>query len=177
VTSKRGIHLIAALATALLISACSGSGSGSGSGTGTSSRHGTDGRASRWDAKAGPAEVSAFMHVAVPAGAAEAKGAVQINPREDVYLLSFVTSEKNAEKIAKDLRSGDPLKAQKAKFAPEGERFRHLGLVEPQTLKGVRWAGVCPPCVKDDRRRKMQWIEIYVEALKDDRARVYLQAF
>jgi hypothetical protein len=31
--------------------------------------------------------------------------------------------------------------------------------------------------VKDTRRKRVQWIEIYVQSLEADRARVYLQAF
>ncbi|MFC9281050.1 hypothetical protein [Streptomyces collinus] len=130
-----------------------------------------------WDENAGAPEASAFMNVTAPKGATQVKGAVQIDPQEDVYLLSFITSEKNAEGIAEDLRSGEPLKAKKVDFAPDGELFEHLGLAEPQTLKGARSAGVCPACVKDGRRKKVQWIDIYVQALKGDRARVYLKAF
>ncbi|SMF15456.1 hypothetical protein SAMN02745830_01904 [Streptomyces sp. Amel2xC10] len=123
------------------------------------------------------AEVVAFMNVVVPEGATEAKGAVQVNPREDVYLLSFVTSEENAEDLAEDLRSEKPLEDRKVDFAPQGERFGHLGLPEPETVDGARWVGVCPPCVGDERRSKMQWIEVYVQAVAQGRARVYLQAF
>ncbi|MFD7610080.1 hypothetical protein [Streptomyces sp. NPDC059828] len=153
----------------LLLASCSG-------------RDGDDGRVVEgrdwhWDTKAGAVEASAFMNVAVPGDATQAKGAVQVNPQEDVYHLSFVTSEKNAEGIAEDLRPQEPLKARAKDFAPEGERFGHLGLPEPQTLKGARWAGVCPPCVHDDRRKKVQWIEVHVQRLKGDQARVYLQAF
>ncbi|MFI1836044.1 hypothetical protein [Streptomyces olivaceoviridis] len=168
-TTKRGALLIAAVAATLLLSACSS--------PDTDDRRVTDARTSRWDENAGAPEASAFMHVTAPKGATEVKGAVQINPQEDIYLLSFVTSEKNAEGIAADLRPEEPLKVKKADFAPDGELFRHLGLAEPQTLKGARSAGVCPPCVKDDRRKKVQWIDIYVQALKDDQARVYLKAF
>ncbi len=137
----------------------------------------TDGRTARWDENAGAPEASAFMNVTAPEGATEVKGAVRINPQEDVYLLSFVTSEKNAEGIAADLRPEEPLKVKKVDFAPDGELFQHLGLAEPQTLKGARSAGACPPCVKDDRRKKVQWIDIYVQALEGHRARVYLKAF
>ncbi|BAC71461.1 hypothetical protein Save01_06851 [Streptomyces avermitilis] len=168
-TIKRGTPLIAALAATLLLSACSS--------PDTDDRRVTDGRTSQWDKNAGAPEASAFMNVTAPKAATEVKGAVQINPQEDIHLLSFVTSEKNAEGIARDLRSEEPLKANKADFAPDGELFKHLGLAEPQTLKGARSAGVCPPCVKDDRRKKVQWIDIYVQALKDDQARVYLKAF
>ncbi|MFI6058536.1 hypothetical protein [Streptomyces sp. NPDC051286] len=166
---RRGAHFFTALATVLLLASCSGSD--------MNNRRAGEGRDWHWDKKAGATEASAFMNVAVPEGATQAKGAVQVNPQEDIYLLSFVTSEKNAEDIAEDLHSEVPLKAQKKDFAPEGERFGHLGLPEPQTLKGVRSTGVCPPCVKDDRRKKVQWIDIYVQAFKADQARVYLQAF
>lgn len=166
---RRGAHALAALATALLLVSCSGSDG--------DDRRATEGRDWQWDKKAGAAETSAFMNVAIPDGATQTKGAVQLNPQEDIYLLSFVTSEKAAEDIAEDLGPQEPLKAQKKDFAPEGERFEHLGLPEPQTLKGVRWAGVCPPCVNDDRRKKVQWIDIYVQTLDASRARVYLQAF
>lgn len=162
--------LAAAVAVALLVTSCSGSG-GDG-------RQGPERSASQgWDEGAGAAEVAAFMRVTVPADATQTKGAVQVNPQEDVYLLSFVTTEKNAEDIAADLHAPEPLKARKKDFAPEGERFGHLGLPEPQTLTGVRWAGVCPPCADDARRARVQWIEIYVQSLAPDRARVYLQAF
>ncbi|MFD5079686.1 hypothetical protein [Streptomyces sp. NPDC058371] len=166
---RRGAHFFAALATALLLASCSSSDGGD--------RRVAEGRDWQWDKEAGAAEASAFMNVSVPEDTTGVKGAVQINPQEDIYLLSFVTREKNAEDIAKDLHSEEPLKAKKKDFAPEGERFEHLGLAEPQTVKGTRWAGVCPPCVSDDRRRKVQWIEIYVQPLKGDQARVYLQAF
>ncbi|MFD7546324.1 hypothetical protein ACFV0R_08645 [Streptomyces sp. NPDC059578] len=107
-----------------------------------------------------------------------AKGAVQINPREDIYLLSFITRDKQAEDIAKDLRSEKPVRARKQDVVPEDELFGHLGLAEPQTLPGTRWAGVCPPCVGDHRRKRVQWIETYLQPLKEgDRTRVYLYAF
>ncbi|WP_312038361.1 hypothetical protein [Streptomyces galbus] len=168
-TTTRGALLVVAAAAALLLSACSG--------PDTDEHHATDGRTSRWDENAGAPEASAFMNVTVPEGATEVKGAVQINPQEDIYLLSFVTGERNAEGIAADLRPEEPLNTKKVDFPPDGELFEHLGLAEPQTLKGARSAGACPPCVKDDRRRKVQWIDIYVQALGDDRARVYLKAF
>ncbi|MFF6994789.1 hypothetical protein ACFY93_07485 [Streptomyces sp. NPDC008313] len=167
-TTRRGALLIAAVATTLLLSACSGP---------DTDDHVTDGRTSVWDENAGAPEVSAFMNVTVPKDATEVKGAVQINPQEDLYILTFVTSEKTAEGIAADLHPQEPLKAEKVDFARDGDLFTHLGLAEPQTLKGARSAGVCPPCVNDHRRKKVQWIDIYVHTLKDDRARVYLKAF
>jgi len=160
--------VLTALAAVFLLVSCSGSDQ--------DRRRATEGRDWQWDEKAGASDASAFMNVAVPEGATQAKGAVQLNPQEDVYLLTFVTSEKTAEAIAEDLRSEEPLRVRKGDSA-EGERFGHLGLPEPQTLKGARWAGVCPPCVNDDRRRQVQWIDVYVETLEADRARVYLQAF
>ncbi|GGZ90686.1 hypothetical protein ACFOOM_05155 [Streptomyces echinoruber] len=166
---RRGSPIVAALAAALFLTSCSGSGG--------NEHRVSEGRDWHWDKDAGAAEAGAFMNVTVPEDATQTKGAVQVNPREDVYLLSFVTTEKNAEGIAADLHSKEPLKAKKKDFAPEGERFGHLGLPEPQTLTGTRWAGVCPPCVNDARRKRVQWIEIYVQPLKADRARVYLQAF
>ncbi|MET8227781.1 hypothetical protein [Streptomyces sp. NPDC005301] len=69
-----------------------------------------EGRDWHWDEQAGAAEASAFMRVAVPEDATGTKGAVQINPQEDVYLLTFVNSVKNAERVAGDLRSEEPLK-------------------------------------------------------------------
>ncbi|MER7199768.1 hypothetical protein [Streptomyces sp. CB01635] len=166
---RRCAHLFTALATVLVLASCSGSDA--------DDRRVTEGRDWHWDKEAGAAEASAFMNVAVPKGATQSKGAVRINPQEDIYLLSFVTSEKNAESIAEDLHSEEPLKDKTKDFAPEGERFGHLGLTEPQTLKGARWTGVCPPCVKDDRRKKVQWIDLYVQTLNAEQARVYLQAF
>ncbi|MER6994683.1 hypothetical protein [Streptomyces sp. NPDC000410] len=125
----------------------------------------------------GAPTASDFMKVKVPKGATEVKGAVQINPREDIHLLSFVTDEENAARIAEDLRSEEPLRTRKYMIPPTAELFGHLGLDEPQTLEGVRWAGVCPPCVGDQRRSEVAWIEIYVHAGAQGKARVYLQAY
>lgn len=163
---RRGARFFAALAVVVCLTACSGADA--------DGARASDERWPRWDESAGVAEVVAFMNVAVPEGAAEVEGAVQINPQEDIFLLSFVTDEGTAEDIAEDLRSEEPLRVRKGDSA-EGERFGHLGLSEPQTLKEVRWAGVCPPCVSDGRRSKVQWIDIYVETLKAGRARVYLK--
>ncbi|MEU4045368.1 hypothetical protein ACK389_33490 [Streptomyces antibioticus] len=168
-TIRRCARFFAALAVVVCLTACSGADA--------DGARASDERWPRWDESAGVAEVVAFMNVAVPEGAAEVEGAVQVNPREDVYLLSFVTSEENAEGIAEDLRSETPLEDRKVDFAPQGERFGHLGLPEPESVEGARWAGVCPPCVGDERRSKMQWIEVYVQTLEADRVRVYLQAF
>ncbi|MGA5215450.1 hypothetical protein ACPCAE_05145 [Streptomyces cinereoruber] len=160
-------RLLMVLAASLLLSSCS-----------TSDR----GRAARdfyprWEQGVGAPEAADFMKVVVPAGAAEVNGAVQVNPQEDVYLLSFVTDAKKAVQIAEDLRSEKPLRTKTVDLPPDQELFGHLGLPEPQTLKGARWAGVCPPCVKDHRRGSVQWIDIYVYDMSDGKARVYLHAF
>lgn len=130
-----------------------------------------------WEQGAGAPEAAGFMKVNVPAGATEVKGAVQANPQEDVYLLSFVTDAAKAVQIAEDLRSEKPIRTKAVDVPPNRELFGHLGLPEPQTLKGARWAGVCPPCVKDYRRRSVQWIDVYVYDMAGGKARVYLHAF
>ncbi|WP_371606606.1 hypothetical protein OG725_31110 [Streptomyces sp. NBC_01213] len=162
-------QLLAAFGAALLLTSCSSAG-GDGHRT-------TDGRTSHWEKDMGAPEASAFMKVTVPESATEMKGAVQINPQEDIYLLSFVTDEKTAVRVAEDLRPEKPLRARNQDLPSPTELFGHLGLAEPQSEKGVRWAGVCPPCVGDSRRSKVQWIEIHVLGLDADRTRVYVQAF
>ncbi|MGW8763327.1 hypothetical protein ACWGN5_12600 [Streptomyces sp. NPDC055815] len=117
------------------------------------------------------------MKVEVPAGSTEGNGAVRANPQEDVYLLSFVTEANTAVRIAEDLRTEKPLRTKAVALPPDQELFGHLGLPEPQTLKGARWAGVCPPCVKDHRRGSVQWIDVYVYDVTGGKARVYLHAF
>ncbi|MCX5401427.1 hypothetical protein [Streptomyces sp. NBC_00102] len=113
----------------------------------------------------------------MPENATEVKGAVQINPQEDIYLLSFVTDERTAVEMAEDLRPEQPLRIRNQDLPPSTKLFGHLGLAEPQSEKGARWAGVCPPCVGDSRRSEVQWIEIHVLGLDADTTRVYLQAF
>ncbi|MFG2426713.1 hypothetical protein [Streptomyces sp. NPDC048590] len=162
-------RLLAALGAALLLTSCSSAGG--------DDHRTTDGRASHWGKGMGAPEASAFMKVAVPESATEVKGAVQINPQEDIYLLSFVTDERTAVRVAEDLRPEKPLRARNQDLPSPTELFGHLGLAEPQSEKGVRWAGVCPPCVGDGRRSEVQWIEIHVLELDADRTRVYVQAF
>ncbi|MFB7913434.1 hypothetical protein [Streptomyces sp. NPDC056061] len=130
-----------------------------------------------WKKGAGATEAAAFMKVKIPEGATEVRGAVQVNPREDNYILSFRTDKTTATRAAQDLRSPNPPEPWKVNPLPQSEHFRHLGLTEPETLKGALHAGVCPPCAEDNRRRNVAWIEIYVENLESDRARVYLRAF
>jgi hypothetical protein len=117
------------------------------------------------------------MKIQVPEGATEVKGAVQVKLQEDSYILTFRTESATAARIAKELRSEDPPAPSKSSFSPKRELFRHLGLAEPQTLKDPLRASVCPPCVEDDRRRKVAWMEIYIENLSSEQAQVYLHAF
>lgn len=131
-----------------------------------------------WEQGAGAPEAADFMKVDVPAAATEVKGAVQVNPQDDVYLLSsFVTDAEKAVQIAEDLRSEKPIRTKAVDLPPDQELFGHVGLPEPQKLKGARWAGVCPPCVKDYRRRGVQWIDVYVYDMTGGKARVYLHSF
>lgn len=160
--------MLAVLFSALLIVSCD---------TGNPDRVSGNGPYPYWKKGAGAAEAAGFMKIQVPEGATEVKGAVQVNPQEDSYILTFSTDRTTAAQIAKDLRPEEPLTPWKSSFSPKRELFGHLGLTEPQTLKGPLRASVCPPCVEDDRRRKVAWIEIYIENLSSDRARVYLHAF
>ncbi|MEU1091087.1 hypothetical protein ACFYPN_32820 [Streptomyces sp. NPDC005576] len=162
-------RLLVVLGATLLLASCSS--------TGGNDHRTTDGRASHWGKGMGAPEASAFMKVAVPGNATEVKGAVQINPQEDIYLLSFVTDEKSAVGVAEDLRPEQPLRMRNQDVPASTELFGHLGLAEPQSEKGARWAGVCPPCVGDSRRSKVQWIEIHVVELDAGTTRVYMQAF
>ncbi|MER6453613.1 MULTISPECIES: hypothetical protein [unclassified Streptomyces] len=158
------------LGSVLVVSGCSGGG-------GSVSRT-SPGLGSEWDAKAGAPEVAAFMRIDVPKDATGVKGAVAVNPQEDNYLLSFVTGERTAERLAAGLHAPEPLRPQAVATAAGATNalFEHLGLTPPDRLRKVRRAGVCPPCVERDRGR-VQWIEIYVHALGGGRARVYLLAY
>src|SRR5262245_1612629 len=142
----------AVLAAGLLVAGCSGGG-------GKQDDDKGDGRFPYWQKGAGAAEAAAFMKVRVPQGATGVKGAVQVNPQENIYLLSFVTEEKTAVQVAADLRSKEPLASPHSVRPPNQEQFEHLGLPEPETLKGVRWVGVCPPCEGPGAgRSKVGWI-------------------
>ncbi|MEU0004210.1 hypothetical protein ABZ079_07890 [Streptomyces sp. NPDC006314] len=166
--TKRIAALSGVLCSALLLTACSSSDSGG-------TVHRTAGRGPTWDEKAGAPEAAAFMKIDLPSGATGVKGAVQVNPQEDMYLLSFVTGKATAERMAEDLHFDAPLSTT-AKSGLEGALFEHLGLTDPEKLEGVRWSGVCPPCVEHDRGQ-VQWIEMYVHDEGKGRSRVYLQAF
>ncbi|MET9808833.1 MULTISPECIES: hypothetical protein [Streptomyces] len=162
-------RLLAVLGAALLLTSCSSAGGGD--------HRATGGQASHWGKDVGAPEASAFMKVAVPESATEVKGAVQINPQEDIYLLSFLTDEKTAVGVAEDLRPEKPLRTRNQDLPSPTELYGHLGLAEPQNEKSVRWAGVCPPCVGDSRRSEVQWIEIHLLELDAGTTRVYMQAY
>lgn len=165
--NKISRRLVMALAASLLVGSCT-----------TADRdRGARDPYPYWEQGSGAPEAAAFMKVRVPAGATEVKGAVQVNPQEDAYLLSFVTDAEEAVRISEDLRPEKPIHTKAADLPPSRELFGHLGLPEPQTLKGARWTGVCPPCVGDSRRSTVAWIDIYVYDIADDKARVYLKAF
>ncbi|MFC7931500.1 hypothetical protein [Streptomyces cinereoruber] len=168
VRGKACTALSAVLVSMLLLVSCSG---------GQAGDTGREGASTHWKEGGGAGEAAAFMKVRVPEGATEVKGAVRVNPREDEYILSFRTDGDTAARVAEDLRSEEPPAPWGVVSAQEPELFGHLGLPEPKTLEDALWAGVCPPCVKDHRRRDVAWMEIYVEDLGAGRARVYLRAF
>ncbi|MEU4278025.1 hypothetical protein AB0F57_24400 [Streptomyces tanashiensis] len=159
----------AALATGLTLGGC----------TSASSDHVTRTAPSpSWEKGAGAPEAAAFMKIQIPPGATEVKGAVRIQPQENVYLLSFVTSEQTAEAITEDLHPDYPLAVNgPSSSSLSGEGFEHLDLTPPQELKSVRTTSACPPCVGDSKRRHIQGIEIHIGAVSGDRVRVYLAAY
>ncbi|MFF7443063.1 hypothetical protein [Streptomyces sp. NPDC008122] len=131
-----------------------------------------------WEKGAGAPEAAAFMKIQIPQGATEVKGAVRVQPQENVYLLSFVTNEQTAEAITKDLHPDYPLAVEgPSSSSLSGDGFKHLGLTPPQKLKRVRTTSACPPCAGDSRRRHIQGIEIHIGELSGDRVRVYLAAY
>ncbi|MFE5595927.1 hypothetical protein [Streptomyces sp. NPDC056549] len=118
------------------------------------------------------------MKIQIPPGATEVKGAVRVQPQENIYLLSFVTSGQTAEAIAEDLHPDSPLAVEgPASSSLSGEGFRHLDLTPPQDLKSVLTTSACPPCIGDSRRRHVQGIEIHIGPVSRDRVRVYLAAY
>ncbi|WP_187645783.1 hypothetical protein [Streptomyces sp. TRM49041] len=158
----------AAIVSGLLLAACS---------TPTQPERVTRKEYPYWEKGAGAPEAAEFMKIDVPEGATEVRGAVRVQPQEDVYLLSFVTDAKTAESVVDDLRPDHPLKAVNATSSLTGDGFKHLGLKLPQDIKGVRMASACPPCVGDSRRSHIQAIEIHVGDVAGSRVRVYLAAF
>ncbi|MFF5424516.1 MULTISPECIES: hypothetical protein [unclassified Streptomyces] len=131
-----------------------------------------------WEKGADAEETAAFMKIQVPQGATEVKGAVRVQPQENIYLLSFVTSEQAAEAITRDLRPDYPLaKRSRLSSSLSGDGFKHLGLTPPQELGSVRTTSACPPCVGDSRRRHIQGIEIHIGEVAGKRVRVYLAAY
>ncbi|MFF8608222.1 hypothetical protein ACF06X_20035 [Streptomyces sp. NPDC015346] len=138
-----------------------------------------EGRGWEWDKEAGAPEAAAFMKIDVPATATEVKGAVKLVPQDAIHLLSFVTTPKAAEEIGRQFEGQEPLKVRPSQSPPPVDQpdFAHLNLPEPQAVDGLRWAGVCPPCVKDKPRRHIEWIEIYLQKLDPERTRVFLRAW
>ncbi|MEU9862224.1 hypothetical protein AB0D99_15255 [Streptomyces sp. NPDC047971] len=147
---------------------------GSGCSSGADERRGPE-----WKKGAGAPETAAYMKVEVPEGATEVKGAVKLVPQDAVQLLTFVTTPERAEDLGQQFVGQGPLIVRPAQSGQSAgdPSFAHLGTPEPETLPGLRWAGVCPPCLKDQRRKHMQWIEIYLQKLDADRTRVYLRAW
>ncbi|WP_329115563.1 hypothetical protein [Streptomyces sp. NBC_01353] len=164
--SRRTV-LAAPLAAAVLLI-------GSGCSSGSDEQRGPE-----WKKGAGAPETAAYMKVDVPGGATEVKGAVKLVPQDAVQLLTFVTTPKEAEALGRQFEGQGPLIVRPAQSAQPttDPSFAHLGTPEPESLTGLRWAGVCPPCVKDKQRTHMQWIEIYLQKLDADRTRVYLRAW
>lgn len=131
-----------------------------------------------WEKGTGAPEAAAFMKIQIPQGATEVKGAVRVQPQENVYLLSFVTSERTAEAITEDLRPDRPLAVVgPSSSSLSGEGFKHLDLTPPQELKSVRTTSACPPCVGDSRRRHIQGIEVHIGKVPGGHVRVYLAAY
>ncbi|MGT2532496.1 hypothetical protein ACU4GG_39565 [Streptomyces nojiriensis] len=52
--------------------------------------------------------------------------------------------------------------------------FEHLGLPSPDTVPNARTGSVCPPCIGDKRRSKLQSIGITLQDLEGGISRVYL---
>lgn len=130
-----------------------------------------------WEKGDGPVKTAAYMMIRIPPGATEVKSALQVQPQENLRLLSFVTEEKTAEAIAEDLRLGSPLEPVPAGDPLSGDGFKHLGIKAPQDVPGVREAQVCPPCSEDTRRDHLQVVEIQIGPEPQGRARVYLTAY
>ncbi|WP_329623625.1 hypothetical protein OG357_27085 [Streptomyces sp. NBC_01255] len=160
--------LSATLASALLVASCSAA---------DPARAAREDIYPHWKKGAGATEAAAFMKVEVPKGAADVKGAVQVNPQEDIYLLTFRTDRTTAIRLAEDLAPEEPLERWKVRPTPSSEHFRHFGLPEPETVPDALHAGVCPPCVEDHRRREVSWIEIHLGDVEAVRTRVYLRAY
>ncbi|MER5768002.1 hypothetical protein [Streptomyces sp. NPDC001985] len=167
---RRAAALVIASAVAAPLASCS------------SADHGRD-TAGRdvypyWEKGAGAEQAAAFMDVPIPDGAKEIKGAVRVQPRERVHLLSFVTEGKLADLVVEDLHPEKPLKEAKAVSSLSGDGFEHLGLTAPQEVPGIRTTSTCPPCAGDPRRGgRVQAIEVHVDDLAGGRARVYLAGY
>ncbi|MBW5485804.1 hypothetical protein GPJ59_29020 [Streptomyces bambusae] len=132
-----------------------------------------------WVKDAGAPEAAGFMRVQVPGGATEVKGAVQDGFQDSVYLLSFAAPTVDAETFTADLRPEGGLRAitpVSSADSVNAELWAHVGLPDPATQERVREGSVCPPCIGDGRRSKVQGIDIDVQDLGGGRSRVYLRA-
>lgn len=150
--------LLAVLGAALLLTSCSRA-------DGDDHRT-TDGRTSRWEKDLGAPEASAFMQLEVPKNATEVKGAVQINPQEDIYLLSFVTDEKTAVEVAEDLRPEKPLRVRNENPRPPRSSS---GISASPSLRAVRtsvgpesarlaWGTAAGPRSSGSRSTSSNWL-------------------
>ncbi|MEU6862329.1 hypothetical protein ABZ924_03460 [Streptomyces sp. NPDC046876] len=133
--------------------------------------------APRWLEGVGGKEAAAYLRVTVPADAEDVKGAAVDGWDADSYLLSFTVPHAEAEAIAADLRLDQPLEHQPPlppREPPGPVSFAHLGLPSPDTVPNARTGSVCPPCVGDERRPKLQSIGITLQDLGGGITRVYL---
>ncbi|GAA2635881.1 hypothetical protein GCM10009863_60490 [Streptomyces axinellae] len=126
-------------------------------------------------------DVSREMGLEIPDGAERRRAAWQENPREDILLLSFQLPSRQLPPFAEKLDLETPLAEPGPDSAPDSGTgaaapFGHLGLPEPETVKGVRKGSSCPPCTGNKKARVGYW-EIFTQPLEKERARVYLRAF
>ncbi|MEU3654529.1 hypothetical protein AB0E67_17190 [Streptomyces sp. NPDC032161] len=166
--ARRSTAAVAAVAAGLLFAACSPA---------PANRAAREETYPYWEKRAGAPEAAAFMKIRIPQDATEVRGAVRVQPQENIHLLSFITDEKTAESIADDLRPDHPLRSENTSTSLSGDGFEHLGLTPPQDIEGVRTTSACPPCVGDTRRSEVQGIELHIGGDSGGRVRVYLTAY
>ncbi|MEU3771840.1 hypothetical protein AB0F11_01235 [Streptomyces sp. NPDC032472] len=133
--------------------------------------------APRWLEGVGGKEAAAYLRVQIPADAQDVRGAGVDGWDADSYLLSFTVPHAEAEVIAADLRLDQPLEPHPPlppRKPPGPVSFAHLGLPSPDTVPNARTGSVCPPCIGDERRSKLQSIGITLQDLGGGITRVYL---
>ncbi|WP_405805195.1 hypothetical protein [Streptomyces sp. NBC_01187] len=146
-------------------------GGGADEGVADSSRGGP-----QWEKGVTAGDVGRQLGVEVPEGARQRRAGLQVNPQEDVLLLSFQLPRDELGPFVEKLALEDPLKklepidAEKPSAAP----FGHLKLPEPETLDQVRKGSVCPPCA-GNKKSRVQSLEIFTQPLGKERVRVYLR--